>query len=279
MQSTDWNYRTVDWNHVWRKLHAQKAMSGRHGAKCWDNRAKDFTRAVARGDYIDQFLNICDLDPDSTILDIGAAAGTLAVPLAQKVRSVTALEPSEVMRTLLKERCDEEGLHNVLILAGRWEDDWENLGIGEYDVTIASRSLIIDNLSTAIAKLRRHTRKRVYLSTLVDDGPFDRNLVSAVGRHFEPGVDYIVVYNYLRQIGIYANLQFTLSKDQRTFANVDEAVEGLSWMVQEITEAETVRLREHLARTLIEENGRLRMPYPRTIRWAVIWWDQEGPCS
>lgn len=279
MQTMDWKYQNVDWNEVWRDLRAQKKARGTHRIKNWDSRANEFARAVARGDYVEQMLAICAMSPEATVLDIGAAAGTLAVPLALRAREVTALEPSGAMRAILARRCQALGLENVRIVAGRWEDDWERLEIGTYDIAIASRSLVVENLSTAIDKLCRHTRKRVYLSTLVGDGPYDRKLIGAVGRKFEPGIDYIVVYNYLRQIGIYANLQFTVHRELQIYADIDEAVLELSWMVDEIDAQETTRLREYLSRTLVKDQEGWRMPYTSPVRWAVIWWDQEESCA
>ncbi len=276
MNQQEWNYRSFDWNRVWRTHHAQKAMNGRTGDNHWDKRAKDFTRAVTKGDYVEQFLSMCDVRPGESVLDVGAAAGTLAVPLSAKAAAVTALEPSPVMRMLLEERCKKDGILNVNAVEGRWEDNWEALGIGVHDVAIASRSLIVNDLSMAIEKLQSHARRRVYLATLVDDGPFDRNLIMAVGRDFNPGIDYIVVMNYLRQIGVYANLAFTVHREDCAFASLDDAVEGLAWMVHEMTEDERVRLRDHLSRTLVPHGDLLALPRAHTVRWAVMWWDRDN---
>lgn len=279
MNQQEWNYRNFDWNRVWRKHHAQKAMHERRGNTHWDRRARDFARAVIRGDYVEQFLNICDLRPGESVLDVGAAAGTLAVPLAATAGAVTALEPSPMMRTLLGERCLENGITNVRAVEGRWEDDWNALDIGVHDVVIASRSLVVSDLSVAIDKIQRHARRRVYITTLVDDGPHDRSLIQAVGRDFIPGIDYIVVQNYLRQIGIYANLTFTVHREDLVFADLDDAVERLTWMIYEITDAERDRLRDHLSHTLVERDGGLALPHVQTVRWAVLWWDREGSCE
>lgn len=268
------DYQFPDWNEVWRAHRAHKKLKERRSPKHWDERAKDFTKAVARGDYVDQFLNLCQISPEESVLDVGAAAGTLAVPLASRVASITALEPSEVMRELLAERCQQKDIKNIQIIGGRWEDDWNELGIGIYDVAIASRSLVVNDLAQAVAKLRHHARRRVYISTLVGDGPFDRNVVMGAGREFTPGLDYVVVLNYLRQIGIFAHLTFTVHHESRIFPSLDEAVEGLSWMVHGITPDEKIRLREYLAGALVREGDMLRLP-TKPVRWAVLWWDKE----
>ncbi|NCD26524.1 MAG: class I SAM-dependent methyltransferase [Deltaproteobacteria bacterium] len=279
MDQREWNYRDMDWNGIWRAHHDHKNKKEWSTTNHWDKRAKEFTRAVTRGDYVEQFLELCDVRPEESVLDIGAAAGTLAAPLAGRATSVTALEPSIMMRELLRKRCASEGIRNLRAVEGRWEDDWDALGIAPHDVAIASRSLIVEDLSLAIDKLQAYASRRAYLSTLVDDGPFDRNLITAVGREFTPGVDYIVVLNYLRQIGIYANLTFTTHREARQFASLDEAVTGLSWMVHDITDAEQNKLREYLDATLVHVDGMLRLPRPRPVRWAVMWWDKEDTCA
>ena len=53
------DYQHLDWNQIWRTHHARKMLHERRGPGHWDKRAKDFTRAVARGDYVEQFLDIC----------------------------------------------------------------------------------------------------------------------------------------------------------------------------------------------------------------------------
>ena len=45
-----------------------------------------------------------------------------------------------------------------------------------------------------------------------------------------------------------------------------------------ITAEEKIRLREYLDGALVRENGMLRLP-TRPVRWAVLWWDEEGPCG
>jgi SAM-dependent methyltransferase len=266
----------IDWNEMWRKTQAQKHPPGRD-PRAWDKRAPEFARHAAGSQYIGQFLSIMKPEPDWTVLDIGCAAGTLAVPLAPSVKRITALDPSPVMLSLLQDRCREDNIANVGIVNGRWEDDWDALGIGVHDVTVASRSLVTDDLQTAVEKLQSHAGKRVYISTLVDDGPYDRAIVEATGRKLCHGADYILVYNYLRTLGIYANVAFTTSNHEKTFTDIEDAVHSMRWMIQEMTPREEDRLREHLARSLVpDENGRWKLPRGLVVRWAVLWWDVEN---
>ncbi|MGV8075602.1 MAG: class I SAM-dependent methyltransferase [Syntrophobacteraceae bacterium] len=264
----------IDWNELWRKAQVEKHVPT-HDPNFWDRRAHEFNRHATTGDYIGQFMAIMKLEPNWSVLDVGSAAGTLAAPLAPLVKSITAMDSSTAMLSLLEERCRKEGIDNIRIVKGRWEDDWDELGIGIHEVAIASRSLIVDDLKDAVLKLQRHASKRVYISALVDDGPHDRKIVEAVGRKFRAGADYIHVFNLLSQLGIYANVSFTVTREEKTYSDVEDALNSMRWMVHAMSPEEEVRLRSHLSECLVSENGRLKLPYPRIVRWAVMWWDKE----
>lgn len=264
----------IDWNELWRETQARKNAL-MQDPKFWDKRAPEFTRHAIASDYIHQFFGVMQPEQDWTVLDVGCAAGTLAVPLAPSVKAITAMDPSMVMLTLLDKRCKEQGIGNVTAINGRWEDDWDELGIPVHDVAIASRSLIVDDLHEAVLKLQSRARKRVYISTLVDDGPHDRRIVEAAGREFCIGADYILVYNLLRQMGIYANIAFTVNREEKAYRDLDDALNSMRWMVHNMTPDEEKMLRDHLAAALIRENSHWRLPYKRVVRWAIIWWEKD----
>ena len=264
----------IDWNEVWRASQAEKHAI-RRDPKFWDKRASDFTRRAAASGYVGRFIKIMNPQPDWTVLDIGSAAGTLAVPLAPFVDRITAVDPSDAMLSLLKERCKKQGFSNIDIVKGRWEDDWDELGIGIHDVAVASRSLVVEDLRGAILKLQRYAARRIFISTLVDDGPYDRRIVEAVGRPFFPGADYIVVCNLLRQMGIYANVTFIVKKQEKTFGDVEDALNSMRWMVHEITAQEEAMLRRYLTETLVRDGDRWKLPCRKPVRWAVLWWEKS----
>jgi SAM-dependent methyltransferase len=69
-------------------------------------------------DVLDALLAISR--PDVSWLDIGAGGGRYALPLALHSRHVTAVEPSEGMRAVLREGLAEHGIANVDIAPVRW---------------------------------------------------------------------------------------------------------------------------------------------------------------
>jgi SAM-dependent methyltransferase len=263
----------IDWNRLWRE--DRKVSSKVHDLGFWNRRAPSFAKHVREDDgddYVRAFLRILDAPPDWSVLDIGCGAGTLACPLAKIVRKVTAVDFSPVMIALLQERNQAEKLRNVTTHLARWEDDWAALGIKQHDVAIASRSLISDDPRAMLAKLALFARHRVYVSSIVGDGPGDRKLLEAVGRETSINPDYIYIYNLLHQMGIYANVSM-IEKKTRSFDGEEDAVNSLRWMLEEITPLEEEAMRRLVSAHLVRDGQRWRLDYQRPVSWAVIWWN------
>src|SRR5689334_3525906 len=60
------------------------------------------------------------VQPDDTVLDIGAGGGRYALALALNCREVVAVEPSEGMRRVLQEGIAEFGIANIRAVNVRW---------------------------------------------------------------------------------------------------------------------------------------------------------------
>ena len=130
-----------------------------------------------------------------------------------------------------------------------------------------------DDLYATLQKLNRFAKKRVYLSTLVGDGPFDSRIIKAAGRSFQPGPDYIFILNMLHQMGIYANLSFTVHPVNRTYENHEDALKSCSWVLDHMTADESERLRVWFGTHLVKEKDCWVVAGSPPVRWAVIWWD------
>lgn len=62
------------------------------------------------------------LDPQDTVLDIGAGMGGYALELASRCRSVTALEPNGDCLQVLMDRAGKCGLENLTPVNAMWEE-------------------------------------------------------------------------------------------------------------------------------------------------------------
>ncbi|MEO1439559.1 MAG: methyltransferase domain-containing protein, partial [Chloroflexota bacterium] len=60
--------------------------------------------------------------PDDTLLDVGAGSGRFALPLAQSVEQVTALDLSPDMLEILKRHAAAQNITNIHTVQGNWED-------------------------------------------------------------------------------------------------------------------------------------------------------------
>jgi hypothetical protein len=167
------------------------------------------------------------------------------------------------------------GINSVRTVHGRWEDDWNELGIGEHDVAIASRSLITEDLQTAVLKLNKAARKRVYISTLVGDGPYDRRMFEALGRELNSGPDYIYVYNLLYGMGIHAGVHFISYRERNSYKSHDDAFAVQKGRLGAMTSREENALKEYFKKHLVARDGKWEMDRCREIRWAVLWWVKE----
>src|SRR5258708_8942543 len=108
----------MDWVENWKQIVEERATrAGTHPAPgYWDRRAPSFARSTqARAD---EFLKVIDpyVSPVKTLIDAGAGTGRHAVPLSERLEWVTAVEPSEGMRSMIPPR------DNMTVVASTWWD-------------------------------------------------------------------------------------------------------------------------------------------------------------
>jgi len=128
----------------------------------WDKRAKEFNRSTReKSDRTEEQVASFRLDPDWSVLDVGAGTGRLSVPIAKMVRHVTAVDQSRGMLDCLQENIAKEGLANVTCLQKRWEQVQLGVDIEPHDVVIASHSLGMFDLQEAVAKMDAAAKRRV----------------------------------------------------------------------------------------------------------------------
>ncbi|MDH5298329.1 MAG: class I SAM-dependent methyltransferase [Desulfobulbaceae bacterium] len=268
-------FRDIDWNRLWQENRKTKSWRGRKKSD-WDRRAPSFARRNLHSDYVERFLALLRPEASWRVLDVGAGPGTLAIPLAGMVCGVTAVDFSARMLAALREEAEKAGLVNIHTVQAAWEDDWSLHSIEPHEVAVASRSLSVDDLGAALAKLHRWATKRVVVSDRVGAGPFDPDLFAAVGRDFSPGPDYIYTVNLLYQMGIHATVDFVELERCRTFQSREEVLDSCRWMLDELSSEEEERLAAYVDERLTPLAGGAWSFCRRTpVRWAVIRWDKE----
>ncbi len=84
-------FKDIDWITLRNNAMARKGWK-RKTASDWDKKAESFSESRKHQQYIRLFLEELPLDSESTVLDIGAGPGTLALPVAKRVKAVTAID-------------------------------------------------------------------------------------------------------------------------------------------------------------------------------------------
>jgi predicted O-methyltransferase YrrM len=99
------------------------------------------------------------------VLDIGAGPGAFALPMAARVREVTALEPASAMAAILEKKRAARGLRNIRLVGKGWQQvDPDREGwAGRFDLVFASMSPGIDG-PQALARMNRASRRFCFLS-------------------------------------------------------------------------------------------------------------------
>jgi len=248
-------------------------------AAVWKARQRRFAAELAApGAGRDPFLSRVRraTSSSSTVIDVGAGPGRHAVPLARRVRSVTAVDPSAKTLAHLRRRARAESITNIACVTGRWEDvdvDIADVVLSAFVVTL------IEDAPMFIAKLDRCARRRVflYLSAFSADALHD-----PFWRHFHgtprvPAPTYLDALAVVRDLGIDPTVDIVEIPDRRRFTTVAEAAEEYrDHLVLPDTPAVRRELERLLSSWLVRRDGALAAPL-RAVPAAVSSWSPQGP--
>ncbi|MGB3209916.1 MAG: methyltransferase domain-containing protein [Desulforhopalus sp.] len=268
-------YADIDWATLRTNALSKKGWLEKSPAD-WDQKARSFSNRNKSTAYVDLFLSHLPLEKSLTVLDIGSGPGTLAIPLASKVQSVTAIDFSRGMLDTLEEIAKEEKICNIHTVQCAWEDDWQEKGVRPHDVAIASRSMGVKDLKSALCKLDRYGTRYVFLTDRIGSTPFEEGAFKALGRSFSPGPDYIYTLNTLYTLGIYANVTILKLERDIEYGSMAEAIKSYSWMFHDITHEENLALEKYITGKIIHtEHNRLTVRRDSLPQWALIWWKKD----
>lgn len=268
-------YFDIDWNELWQNARKQKSWNSKKPSD-WDKKAASFASRNKNSPYVSLFLSHLPLDESMSVLDVGCGPGTLAIPLAQKVASVTCIDYSQAMLELVEKRALEKEIHTIRTVNCSWEDDWEQHGIGHHDITISSRSIGVKDLLGALKKLNTYAKRFVFVTDRISPTPFDPEAFAAIGRDFNAGPDYIYTINCLYSMGIHPSINILQLDKHFTFSTMEEAVGSYSWMFQDLSSVEERKLEEYIRSRIVDsDNQQIVVRRKHPPRWAMIWWKKE----
>ncbi|HEY5475945.1 MAG TPA: class I SAM-dependent methyltransferase [Tepidiformaceae bacterium] len=267
------------WTALWRALAAQEVRTepgaGGEGrmVERWRLLARRLDDGSAqRPDPILDFV-MGRLDSGMTVLDIGAGVGRWSIPIAERVRSVTAVEPVEGMCQVLEERLRARNQTKVSVVRAAWM----NADVATHDVVVAAYSMYgSPDLAAFARKMEASARRLCCMAVRVPphDGVMGE-LSERIRGEWHDSPNFIVAYNALLEAGFLPNVFV-------------EPVAIQYWTDGTLAEAQS-RARRHLRLTddrydkLISETLERRLEktpdgyrWPDWMRSALIWWEPSA---
>jgi 2-polyprenyl-3-methyl-5-hydroxy-6-metoxy-1,4-benzoquinol methylase len=276
--------KLTDWNSLWRELVEIKAKSRKHKsaegahADIWADRANEYREGVKRRwirpDSSRDFI-LSKMDPEATVLDIGAGTGSWSAFLSPRAKHVTAVEPSSSMIKVMKESLSADNITNVSILQG----SWPNVSVEPHDFSLCSHAMYAyPDLAAFVRKMAECTRRTCFL---LMRAPSIDGVRAEAARHIwgQPldSPNFTIAYNVLLQLGIYANVQLenTGLWKSRTSSDMEEALADLKRFLALGESGEhDAYLIGLLRRRLVLKDG--KYVWPKEVRSALVYWDVEA---
>jgi protein-L-isoaspartate O-methyltransferase len=275
----------VNWNELWKAMRAGHYPRRTHGedpSSRWDKRAEQFNESMMQHpERAEKQIANLELKPEYTVLDVGAGTGRLAIPIAKRVKTVTAIDQSKGMLACLQENMEKENVTNIVCINKRWEDVEVGVDIEQHDVVMACHSLGMFDIQEALAKMDAVSKKHVYILTHAgrgmgdgEEGELWKAIYGERGYRARAwGSDYMFFCNLLYDMKIYANVDIRDAEFEQRYESLDDAVTKWKEMRDIPTEKEDV-LREYLSTILVEDDGTGTLCFKRKTKSATIWWQK-----
>ena len=269
--------KNARWSQLWQELSERVRQPGpgedtEKGS--WpEDRAQRFDSAVRRKlrEGPDPLLDhvVGSLAPDHTALDIGSGTGRFAVPMAGVASRVTAVEPSAAMIGRLQANAAEAGVENIHVV----EASWEEAQVEAHDVALCVHAMYgSPDFPGFVEKMQRNARETCFLVMRL---PSADGVIAELSNliHGQPhdSPNFVVGYNALYEMGVYANVLVENAVRTWTDNSLDEAVERAKRHLRLGTTAGyDGAIRETLTRKLVSRDGAYL--WPDGMRSALVWW-------
>jgi SAM-dependent methyltransferase len=259
----------IDWAARWKQIVENRASlaSGHADPHYWDRRARSFARSThARAD---EFLQVLDpyLGRNKTLLDVGAGTGRHTTPLAEKLEWVTAVEPSEGMRSHIPQR------DNITIVASTWED----AEVAPADLVICSHVMYgVAEPVPFVEKMQRSARESVFVMMRETDLPHPaaelrRRLVGESGPRLPR---FSELFMLLVQLGVAPDVNYLRYPIVTRYADMEEALTDCRALFGDGWDESAAQA--ELQRLLRRENGELVFDGGLALSGVAHWQPQKS---
>jgi SAM-dependent methyltransferase len=232
-----------------------------------------YQRALARSDYATQVLGVIDqqLTEAASVLDVGAGCGALALPLAERIPRVTALEPAPAMAAALRAEAGRRGLRRLTVV----EAAWGEVALPPHDLVLCAH---VGELTRPGAPFLGDAARwaRRWVVVVRDREPesdklFFRELYPALlGRSYGGGSDYGAMLDDLADLGVHPEIVALDYRSDQPFADLDEACDFYEVYLGASGPEARGFLRNFLAARLVREPEGWVAPYSKravVLRW------------
>ena len=202
------------------------------------------------------------LDARKTGIDAGAGAGRHAVPLAERLDWVTAVEPSEGMRAAIPHR------DNLTVVASSWEE----AEVAPADLVVCAHVLyFVADPVPFVEKLNRSAKERVFVFMRDREmvAPSEQLYPALTGRRRTRMPQLYDFWNLLRCLDVNADLATVSYEIEQVYQDLDEVLDECRHRLGTIWREDDARnwLEAHM---IPREDGRLG--YSGTTTAGIAHW-------
>lgn len=253
------------------------------GVNMWDKEAASYNKMSAlEAELTENQVRALPLRPEDTVLDLGCGCGRLTVPIAKRVRAVTAMDSSERMLENCMANAAAAGCENVTPLFLDFFEAEAGVNVPVHDVAFVSRSAALGDLEKVSTFASRIAAALIFANApSIPEllGELFRGTAEAPpqhpGRPMRPRTDrrlaYNVMWNTVYDLGYEPNVAIVEDGFRQVYATPEEACDDLRMLSkQEIVHEDIYR--ENVLRFLSQrEDGNWQL-FLKT-RTAVLWWE------
>ena len=197
-------------------------------ADFWATEEDRYQLWLAHNDYVEKTMAVLSpkLRVGDRLLDVGGGSGALALPMSEKVRLVTALDPSAALCHQLLDAAAAAGRPNIAVLLAPLEAVPEGFGFVESSI-VAHTFETVPEPQELLHKLFRCSRRNLLL--IVGSGD-PHPLQQQIWKRFRkadypapPGLPAML--GLLREVGFRPVVETFTTTDNLVYRGLDDAVE------------------------------------------------------
>ena len=272
---TETDYRQL-WRDLVERIGKDPAHSDSNMMARWRRRAvspgyTDEQRQRDRDDPLMQFV-LGRLEPEDTVLDVGAGIGRWSIPMALICRKVTALDELPGMLDIIREKASYASAETIETIQG----DWQKVDLESHDYVLSSHAAYASpDIVDYARKMESLSRKACYMVLRL---PRHDGVVGELSRRlygcWHDSPNFIVGYNALLQAGIGGHV--IMEETGRRWHNetLEDAMARAKRHLHLDSEEHDGVIMEVLEKRLTFQDGEYW--WPDWMRSALIWW---RPCA